>query len=43
MLPPFHGRRMQAYAETMRAAADVEIDSWPVGEPFALLPAACSR
>ena len=38
MLPPFHGRRMQAYAETMRAAADAEIDSWPVGEPFALLP-----
>ena len=29
---------MQAYADTMRAAADLEIDSWPVGEPFALLP-----
>jgi cytochrome P450 len=38
MLPPFHGRRMQAYAETMREAADVEIDSWTVGEPFAMLP-----
>ncbi len=38
MLPPFHGRRMQAYAEVMRDAADAEIDSWPVGEPFALLP-----
>jgi cytochrome P450 len=37
MLPPFHGRAMQGYAETMREAADVEIDSWPVGEPFALL------
>src|SRR5204862_4235911 len=37
MLPPFHGRRMQAYAETMRAAADLEIDSWPVGQPFALM------
>jgi cytochrome P450 family 135 len=37
MLPPFHGARMQAYAETMRAATDLEIDSWPVGEPFALL------
>src|SRR6201995_5424379 len=38
MLPPFHGQRMQAYAETMRAAADIEIDSWPIGEPFAMLP-----
>jgi cytochrome P450 len=38
MLPPFHGRRMQAYADSMREAADREIDSWPVGEPFALLP-----
>ena len=38
MLPPFHGQRMQAYADVMRDAADLEIDSWPVGEPFALLP-----
>ena len=38
MLPPFHGRRMQAYAESMRDAADLEIDSWPVGEEFALMP-----
>jgi cytochrome P450 len=38
MLPPFHGRRMQAYAEVMRESADLEIDSWPVGQPFALLP-----
>ncbi len=38
MLPPFHGRRMQAYAETMRDAADAEIDSWPVGREFELLP-----
>jgi cytochrome P450 len=37
MLPPFHGQRMQAYADTIRHAADVEIDSWPVGEPFTLL------
>ena len=36
LLPQFHGARMQAYAEVMRDAADVEIDSWPVGEPFAL-------
>jgi len=37
MLPPFHGRRMQAYAQLMRDGADHEIDSWPVGEPFELL------
>ncbi len=38
MLPPFHGRRMQAYEQTMRAAADRAIDSWPAHEPFALHP-----
>ena len=38
MLPPFHGQRMRAYEEVMRAAADRAIDSWPVGERFALLP-----
>src|SRR5438067_692641 len=38
LLPPFHGRRMQNYAETMRDSTDLEIDSWPVGQPFALLP-----
>lgn len=38
LLPPFHGQRMLAHAETMRSCADLEIDSWPVGEPFALLP-----
>ena len=38
LLGPFHGRRMQAHADAMRASADLEIDSWPVGEPFSLLP-----
>lgn len=37
LLPPFHGRRMQAYADAMRNSADIEIDSWPAGEPFGLL------
>jgi cytochrome P450 len=36
MLPPFHGRRMQGYAEAMLESADLEIDSWRVGEPFPL-------
>jgi cytochrome P450 family 135 len=38
MLPSFHGKRMQVFADVMRDAADREIDSWPVSEPFALLP-----
>jgi cytochrome P450 len=38
MLPAFHGRQLAAHVETMRAAADLEIDSWPVGQPFTLLP-----
>ncbi len=38
LLPPFHGQRMQAFAAAMRRSADVEIDAWPVAEPFALLP-----
>jgi cytochrome P450 len=38
MLPAFHGRQMLAHTETMRACADLEIDAWPVGEPFAVLP-----
>jgi cytochrome P450 len=38
LLPPFHGARMQGYADVMRRAADQEIDRWPVGETFPLLP-----
>ncbi len=38
MLPPFHGRRMQAYAEVITDSADTEIDSWPTDEAFPLLP-----
>jgi cytochrome P450 len=38
MLPHLHGQRMQSYAQTMHDATDREIDSWPVGEPFALMP-----
>jgi cytochrome P450 len=37
LLPPFHGRQMLAHTDTMRASTDLEIDAWPVGEPFALL------
>ena len=38
LLPSFHGDRMRAYEQTMREAADRSIDTWPRGEPFALLP-----
>jgi cytochrome P450 family 135 len=38
MLPPFHGKRLKTYEDTMRAAADRAIDSWPIGEPFTLMP-----
>jgi cytochrome P450 len=38
MLPSFHGKRLQVFADVMRDAADAEIDSWPVGEPFAVMP-----
>lgn len=38
MLPPFHGERMEAYETVMREAADRQIDAWPLGEPFRLLP-----
>jgi cytochrome P450 family 135 len=38
LLPPFHGQRMQGYAELIRESTDVEIDAWPVREPFPLIP-----
>jgi cytochrome P450 len=38
MLAPFHGRRMDSYAEMMSAVTRREIESWPVGEPFELWP-----
>jgi cytochrome P450 family 135 len=38
MLPAFHGQRMRAYERMMNEAADEAIDSWPVGEPFRMLP-----
>jgi cytochrome P450 len=38
LLPPFHGARIERYGELIRTAADREMESWPVGEPFALRP-----
>ncbi len=38
LLPPFHGERMQGYAQIMGEIAEREIDSWPTGTPYKLRP-----
>jgi cytochrome P450 len=36
LLPPFHGEAVERYTQMIADVAEREIDSWPVGEPFAL-------
>ncbi len=36
MLPAFHGERMRALEPVVGAIIDAEIDSWPLGDEFAL-------
>src|SRR5882757_1368141 len=38
MLPPFHGKRMQAYGEVMAQVAAEEIDRWPGDRPVRMRP-----
>ena len=38
LLPPFHGERIERYGKLMREVTLQEMESWPVGEPFALRP-----
>jgi cytochrome P450 len=38
LLPAFHGEAVQRYVEMIERVAEREIDSWPVGKPFALAP-----
>jgi cytochrome P450 family 135 len=38
LLPPFHGERMELYAEAVTDAAERTIAGWPVGRPFAVQP-----
>jgi cytochrome P450 len=38
LLPPFHGEAIQRYAEMIGEVAEREIETWPIGEPFALAP-----
>ncbi|HXB14701.1 MAG TPA: cytochrome P450 [Solirubrobacteraceae bacterium] len=39
LLPSFHGAAVERYTAMIAEVAEREIDSWPVGEPFALAPA----
>jgi cytochrome P450 len=36
LLPPFHGEAIERYTQMIEDAAQREIDSWPIGQPFAL-------
>jgi cytochrome P450 len=38
LLPPFHGERIERYGELIREVTLREMESWPVGQPFALRP-----
>ncbi len=38
LLPPFHGERIARHREAMQRAADEDVASWPIGEPFPLQP-----
>jgi len=38
MLPPFHGERMRSYEPILDEIVEAEIDSWPLGEEFAIHP-----
>jgi cytochrome P450 family 135 len=38
LLPPFHGERVEGYGELIREVTLREMESWPVGEQFALRP-----
>ncbi len=38
LLPPFHGEAIARYEQMISAAAEREIERWPIGRPFALAP-----
>jgi cytochrome P450 len=38
LLPPFHGERVERYGELITEITRAEMESWPVGEPFAMRP-----
>jgi cytochrome P450 len=38
LLPPFHGERVRGYGELIRETTRKQMETWPVGETFALRP-----
>jgi len=38
LLPPFHGKAVERYREIIREAAQRDLATWPVGEPFGVRP-----
>ena len=38
LLPPFHGERVRRYGELIEEVTRKDMETWPVGEPFALRP-----
>jgi cytochrome P450 len=38
ILPPFHGERLERYRDLFESVAARQVEQWPRGEPFALLP-----
>jgi cytochrome P450 len=38
LLPPFHGESVRRYGELIREITERDMETWPVGEPFALRP-----
>jgi cytochrome P450 len=38
LLPPFHGERVRRYEELIVEVTRREMESWPIGEPFAMRP-----
>jgi cytochrome P450 len=38
LLPAFHGEAIERYTHMISAAAERELDRWPLGRPFALAP-----
>jgi cytochrome P450 family 135 len=38
LLPPFHGESVRRYGDLIREITERDMETWPVGEPFALRP-----
>jgi cytochrome P450 len=36
--PPFHGESVKRYRDVVREVTEAELETWPVGEPFAVHP-----